>query len=77
MDMRPRWKTRCARCGNPRHFAFFYWRGWLIWTFIVRPWPVSWGVPPLLSIAGDCIFDIRECGGIVEVEDAFPFRGQP
>jgi hypothetical protein len=56
-----RWTHRCATCGNPRHFLAFYIRGWLLWHLLVRPWPHTWGVPPLLAYAGDYIFDHRGC----------------
>lgn len=56
-----RWKSRCAGCGNPRHFLPFYARGWLVWHLFVRWWPMQWGVPPLLPVAGDYAFDHRQC----------------
>jgi hypothetical protein len=51
----------CTECNHPLHSRLRYFRGWLIWTFICNPWPVSWGLPPLLEYAGDCIFDCRSC----------------
>lgn len=54
----------CDQCGCEWHSAFRYWRGWLIWHLVCRPWPITpnnFGIPPLLEYAGDCMFDAREC----------------
>lgn len=56
-----RWKARCARCGNPRHFLPFYLLGMLAWHLVARWWPFAWGVPPFLPTAGDYAFDHRQC----------------